>query len=79
MRKKDDKVGNKTGYRKKGKWKKKRFQKKNWNRFEKLTYVYVRKTKKLLKNIKCLITSNKKKIMSLLLEISFSTIPMLGG
>ena len=39
--------------------KKEEIPEKNWNRFEKLTYVYVRKTKKLLQNFEYLITSKK--------------------
>ena len=35
MQRKDDKVGNKTGYKEKGKGKRKRARKKNQNRFAK--------------------------------------------
>lgn len=39
MRKKDDKVGKKIAYKKKGKWKKKRARKKIRNRFEKKNWL----------------------------------------
>ena len=47
MRKKDDKVGKKTAYKKKGKWKKKRARKNIRNRFEKkkLANAHARKNK----------------------------------
>ena len=67
--KKDDKVSNKTGYKKKlAKEKRREREKKIGNRFpisQILAYSYGRKT------IWCLITSNLQKIMSLVLEIYF--------
>ena len=52
MQKRDDKVGNKTGYKKKGKRKKKIARKKYRNRFAKekrnLAYAHARKTKSRL-------------------------------
>ena len=52
MQKRDDKVGNKTGYKKKGKRKKKIARKKYRNRFAKekrnLAYAHAQKTKSRL-------------------------------
>ena len=51
MRKKDDKVGKKTAYEKKGKWKKKRARKKFETDSKKnLANAHVRKTKMLPSN-----------------------------
>ena len=71
MRKKDDEVGNKTGYKKKGKGKKKGARKKieidSKKKFK--FWLMRRKTEKL-------VITSKLKIMSLVLEISFLVIPI---
>ena len=72
MRKKDGKVGKKTAYKKKGKWKKKRERKKlETNSKKKLANAHTRKTKML--------PSNEQKFKSWVLEISLLAIPMLTG
>ena len=72
-KKKDHKVGDKTGYKKKGKGNKKGV-KKNRNKLAKKSKFWRMCMRK--KQKRCLITSNYQKIMSSGLEISILAIPM---